>query len=80
MLVVRPEIFNRQVSRPHQLAQKMVPYIDVLLLLDALNGFLDKSIAPLLSSNTPIFGDPRLGIGKTNTPSPRRPWLRTPPG
>ena len=30
MLVFRPEILDRQVSRPHQLTQKMVPYTDVL--------------------------------------------------
>ena len=37
------------------------------LLLDELSGFFAKSIAPLLSSNTPILGDPRLGIKRTNT-------------
>ena len=31
MLVFRLEILNRPVSRPHQLTQKMVPYIDVLI-------------------------------------------------
>ena len=31
MLVFRLEILNRQVCRPHQLTQKMVPYIDVLI-------------------------------------------------
>ena len=31
MLVFRSEILNGQVSRPHQLTQKMVPYIDVLI-------------------------------------------------
>ena len=30
MLVFRREILNRQVPRPHQLAQKVAPYVDVL--------------------------------------------------
>ena len=66
MLVFRPDILHRQVSRPHQLTQKLVPYIDVLTV--ERKGILAKSIAPLLSSNTPILGDPRLGIRKNNTP------------
>lgn len=36
------------------------------LLFDELNGCLVKAIAPLLPSNTPILGDARLVIIKTD--------------
>ena len=69
MLVFRPEIFNRDKSPfPTNSRRKRYLISLCLLLLNELNGFLAKSIAPYLSSTMPTLDDPTLGITKNNTP------------
>ena len=62
-----PEILNRQVSFPTNSRRKWY-LMSICVLFDELHGFYGKSIARLLSPNTPTPGDPRLGIRITNTP------------
>ena len=39
MPIFRPEIFRREASLPHQLAQEVIPYVDVRAVRRARSGF-----------------------------------------